>query len=64
MVLNINLYIKFRAFGVPLGTLHKQFAASAKVSGFSITEVPVTPIPAGVKPVLNKRGVKLTIWSN
>ena len=62
MSLNIQLKVKFRAFGITLGSLAKQAFVAIGINGVSYSLGPVTEPPVGAHNVVDERGVKLTVW--
>lgn len=60
-IIFINLYCKFRAFGITFGTVRTQvrldFTPKLQWSPDH------SPFPENAKVPFNERGVKLTVWS-
>lgn len=61
--LGVRVYVKFRIFGVTLGTLDRSFTASLGSSG-AIGFATVSGPPAiGLTTLLDERGVLLQVWA-
>lgn len=59
----LNVYVKFRAFGITFGTISKTVKVSLPLDGGRLvfTDAENVP-PADAKVLINERGVKLLLW--
>lgn len=61
--INVQLRVKFRAFGWTFSTVEKFFNIGvSSASGFSFTELTNPTIPTTAKTVYNDRGITFRVW--